>query len=102
MREVQTVSARGDLAGSNSTNRHNSRSMAHNSLKMESDSAAKENKIILLTIKNAVYPITTDVINKVAVRSGQIDRIVIFRKKFVQVGSFSKRLLMVKVLQGRL
>ena len=81
----QPVSARGEFAGFFTTNRHNSRSMAQNSIKMEPDSAAKENKIILLTIKNAVYPITTDVINKVAVRSGQIDRIVIFRKKFVQV-----------------
>lgn len=54
----------------------------------ESGSGTKENKIILLTIKNAVYPITTDVIQRVANRSGQIDRIVIFKKKFVQVSLF--------------
>jgi len=54
----------------------------------ESSSGNKENKIILLTIKNAVYPITTDVIQRVANRSGQIDRIVIFKKKFVQVRLF--------------
>ena len=58
-----------------------------NNLKMENEngSGTKENNIILLTIKNAVYPITTDVIQRVANRSGQIDRIVIFKKKFVQV-----------------
>ena len=46
---------------------------------------AKENKIILLTIKNVVYPINTDVIYRVASLSGTVEKIVIFKKKFLQV-----------------
>jgi len=45
---------------------------------------AKENKIILLTIKNVVYPINTDVIYRVASLSGTVEKIVIFKKKFLQ------------------
>ena len=49
---------------------------------------AKENKIILLTIKNVVYPINTDVIYRVASLSGTVEKIVIFKKKFLQVNFF--------------
>lgn len=49
---------------------------------------AKENKIILLTIKNVVYPINTDVIYRVASLSGTVEKIVIFKKKFLQVTFF--------------
>ena len=49
---------------------------------------AKENKIILLTIKNVVYPINTDVIYRVASLSGTVEKIVIFKKKFLQVTHF--------------
>ena len=49
---------------------------------------AKENKIILLTIKNVVYPINTDVIYRVASLSGTVEKIVIFKKKFLQVIHF--------------
>ena len=43
------------------------------------------NKIILLTIKNVLYPVNTDIIYRITQRSGQVQRIVIFKKKFLQV-----------------
>ena len=53
---------------------------------MESEnSEVKENKIVLLTIKNVLYPVNTDIIYRVASRSGFVERIVIFKKKFLQV-----------------
>ena len=52
----------------------------------------KENKIILLTIKNVVYPINTDVIYRVASLSGTVEKIVIFKKKFLQVKSYYGRI----------
>ena len=51
----------------------------------ENGGEAKENKVILLTIKNVVYPINTDIIYRVASRHGFVERIVIFKKKFQQV-----------------
>ena len=52
-------------------------------------SETNENKVILLTIKNVIYPINTDIIYRVASRHGFVERIVIFKKKFQQV-SFSR------------
>ncbi|KAH9282922.1 Heterogeneous nuclear ribonucleoprotein L [Echinococcus granulosus] len=43
-----------------------------------------ENNILLLTIYNAQYPITVDVIHQVTNRHGKVLRIVIFRKTGVQ------------------
>ena len=54
----------------------------------ENGGEAKENKVILLTIKNVVYPINTDIIYRVASRHGFVERIVIFKKKFQQVTKF--------------
>ena len=48
-------------------------------------SETNENKVILLTIKNVIYPINTDIIYRVASRHGFVERIVIFKKKFQQV-----------------
>lgn len=47
-------------------------------------SETNENKVILLTIKNVIYPINTDIIYRVASRHGFVERIVIFKKKFQQ------------------
>lgn len=44
----------------------------------------QENNILLLTIYNAQYPITVDVIHQVTNRHGKVVRIVIFRKTGVQ------------------
>ncbi|CBY18131.1 unnamed protein product [Oikopleura dioica] len=44
----------------------------------------KEHNIVLLTIRNPFYPITTSVLHKAAARFGDIKRIVIFKKKFLQ------------------
>ena len=51
----------------------------------ENGGETKENKVILLTIKNVVYPINTDIIYRIASRHGYVERIVIFKKKFQQV-----------------
>jgi len=42
------------------------------------------NKVLLFTIVNAVYPITTDVLYKICEPTGEVLRIVIFRKRGVQ------------------
>ncbi|VUZ49417.1 unnamed protein product [Hymenolepis diminuta] len=47
-------------------------------------SPPQENNILLLTIYNAQYPITVDIIHQVTSRHGKVLRIVIFRKTGVQ------------------
>nr|CAB3253993.1 heterogeneous nuclear ribonucleoprotein L-like [Phallusia mammillata] len=42
------------------------------------------NKVLLFTIMNAVYPITTEVIHTICEPCGEVQRIVIFRKRGVQ------------------
>jgi len=42
------------------------------------------NKVLLFTIINAIYPITTDVISSICQPTGGVQRIVIFRKRAVQ------------------
>uniref|UniRef100_A0A158QHT0 RRM domain-containing protein n=1 Tax=Rodentolepis nana TaxID=102285 RepID=A0A158QHT0_RODNA len=52
---------------------------------MQNDrSSPQENNILLLTIYNAQYPITVDIIHQVTSRHGKVLRIVIFRKTGVQ------------------
>nr|CDS35017.2 heterogeneous nuclear ribonucleoprotein l [Hymenolepis microstoma]CDS35018.2 heterogeneous nuclear ribonucleoprotein l [Hymenolepis microstoma] len=52
---------------------------------MQNDrSPPPENNILLLTIYNAQYPITVDIIHQVTSRHGKVLRIVIFRKTGVQ------------------
>lgn len=46
--------------------------------------AQQPNKVLLFTIINAVYPITTDVIHSICEPTGDVQRIVIFRKRGVQ------------------
>ncbi|KAL0274271.1 UNVERIFIED_CONTAM: hypothetical protein PYX00_006738 [Menopon gallinae] len=43
-----------------------------------------ENSVLLYTIYNAVYPITTEVIHTISAPSGNVLRIVIFKKTGVQ------------------
>ncbi|CAG0905787.1 unnamed protein product [Cyprideis torosa] len=45
---------------------------------------APENKILLFTIINPLYPITTEVMNKICSRFGEVLRIVVFKKTGVQ------------------
>ncbi|XKL67566.1 hypothetical protein PGB90_003057 [Kerria lacca] len=42
------------------------------------------NHVLLYTILNPHYPITTEVINNISSRIGKVNRIVIFRKRAVQ------------------
>merc|ERR1711881_490221 len=44
----------------------------------------KPNKILLFTVMNAVYPITTEVLHTICQPCGEVQRIVIFRKRGVQ------------------
>jgi len=48
------------------------------------DDMDQPNKVLLYTILNAVYPITTDVVHKISEPHGDVKRIVIFRKRGVQ------------------
>lgn len=53
-------------------------------LARENPAGSSPNKIILMTILNAHYPITVDIISKICKPFGQVDRIVIFQKYYVQ------------------
>jgi hnRNP-L/PTB/hephaestus splicing factor len=53
-------------------------------LARENPAGASPNRIVLLTILNAHYPITVDIIHKICKSLGQVDRIVIFQKFYVQ------------------
>jgi hypothetical protein len=50
----------------------------------ENPSGGAPNRIVLLTILNAHYPITVDIVHKICKNLGPVDRIVIFQKFFVQ------------------
>jgi hypothetical protein len=53
-------------------------------LSRENPSGGAPNRIVLLTILNAHYPITVDIVHKICKNLGPVDRIVIFQKFFVQ------------------
>jgi heterogeneous nuclear ribonucleoprotein L len=53
-------------------------------LARENPAGSNPNKIVLMTILNAHYPITVDVVHKICGPLGQVDRIVIFQKFYVQ------------------
>ncbi|XP_014661989.1 PREDICTED: heterogeneous nuclear ribonucleoprotein L-like isoform X2 [Priapulus caudatus] len=44
----------------------------------------KPNQVLLMTILNPAYPITTDVVQKICAQFGEVQRIVIFKKNGVQ------------------
>lgn len=50
-----------------------------------------ESRVLLLTIYNAQYPITVEVINQITARHGRVARVVIFRKTHIQVSIFPLR-----------
>ncbi|XP_034024432.1 heterogeneous nuclear ribonucleoprotein L-like isoform X2 [Thalassophryne amazonica] len=50
----------------------------------DSDDSRSVNNVLLLTIMNPIYPITTDVIYTICNNCGPVQRIVIFRKNGVQ------------------
>lgn len=57
----------------------------HDSNKSFGDQQPEQpNKVLLFTVINPVYPITTDVIYKICEPTGEVQRIVIFRKRGVQ------------------
>ncbi|CAK8680199.1 heterogeneous nuclear ribonucleoprotein L-like [Clavelina lepadiformis] len=52
--------------------------------KFSRDAPDQPNKVLLFTIMNAVYPITTEVLHTICEPCGEVQRIVIFRKRGVQ------------------
>nr|XP_026692528.1 heterogeneous nuclear ribonucleoprotein L-like isoform X1 [Ciona intestinalis] len=55
-----------------------------NKFSREREMADQPNKVLLFTVVNAVYPITTDVLHMICEPCGEVQRIVIFRKRGVQ------------------
>ena len=53
-----------------------------------SDGETQPGPVLLLTIHDAIYPINTKLIERLCSYAGPVLRIVIFRKKCVQVGRF--------------
>ncbi|KAI3353968.1 hypothetical protein L3Q82_018460, partial [Scortum barcoo] len=63
----------------------------------DSDDSRSVNNVLLLTIMNPIYPITTDVLYTICNNCGPVQRIVIFRKNGVQAMEACSRCLHRKV-----